>query len=124
MVLEKRSRKKTHNGQTTKITTGCGNLYVTLNEDDDGSLIEVFARLGKSGGCPQCQLEGLTRCITIGIKYGVPMSEYTKQLENINCPSPNYDGGWHLKSCPDAIAHVLRRYSLEGFNNSPDKIPE
>ena len=37
-------------GVTADVQTGCGPLYIIINEDEDGTPFEVFARLGKAGG--------------------------------------------------------------------------
>ena len=112
--MEKHKRPKVLHGETTKILTGCGNLYITINKDGDKP-VEVFATLGMAGGCERCQNEALTRCITMGLKYGVPIDEFQKQLTGIACPKPAFGGGKNGKtlSCADAIAKVLKDYTKE-----------
>ena len=111
-TMEKRDRPQWVLGVTRRVSTGCGNLYVIVNYMD-GGIGEVFAKLGKAGGCASCQLEALTKSITFGLRYGVPLKVYTDHLEGIQCPNPNWDSGKQVLSCPDAIAKVLKEVSLE-----------
>lgn len=88
---------------------------MTVNRDDNGcNPIEVFATLGKAGTCASCQLEALTRAITLGLKYGVPSEEYIEELKGIACPSraPGLKET-HCLSCADGVARVLEEYIRE-----------
>ncbi|MGC9307492.1 MAG: vitamin B12-dependent ribonucleotide reductase [Thermoplasmatota archaeon] len=96
-------------GVTRKIGTGCGNLYVTMNEDSTG-LFEVFARLGKAGGCADAQLEAIGRLISISLRSGVELKSIVRQLKGIRCPSPLLARGGPMLSCPDAVAKALEAY--------------
>ncbi len=100
-------------GKTIKKTTGCGNLYITLAGDGNGNdPIELFTRLGKSGGCSECQNEALSRCISLGLKYGIPVEEFVDELIDIQCPSPiMFPKEDKTLSCPDAIARAMRGYT-------------
>jgi len=96
-------------GVTRKIGTGCGNLYVTMNEDSSG-LFEVFARLGKAGGCADAQLEAIGRLVSIALRSGVELKSIIRQLKGIRCPSPLLARGGPMLSCPDAVAKALEAY--------------
>jgi len=103
-----RKRPVVVKGTTTRIKTGCGKLYVTLNRDDAGSPIEVFIRLGKAGGCASSQTESLGRLISILLKYGVGIEEVIKQLSGIGCHQPMFvGGGKKTLSCADAVSQAL-----------------
>jgi len=96
-------------GSTVRMLTGCGHLYVTVNVDDSGRPIEVFAYLGKAGSCMRCMLEGLTRVVTLSLKHGVPVGEVVNQLVELRCPRPlNFPRELRATSCVDAVARALR----------------
>ncbi len=101
-----RPRPRRTHGITERVRTGCGNLYVTINWDDD-DFCEVFAQMGKAGGCAACQIEAETRLISLALRSGVSPKAIIKQLSGIRCPSPSWDEGKQVLSCPDGVAKVL-----------------
>jgi len=113
--MPKAKRPKQLTATTTKVPTGCGNMNVIVTEMDNKPF-EVFCTLGKSGGCPRAFTEAIGRCISAGLRYDVPISEYVKQLKDISCPTHALEDGEKIKSCPDAIARVLNQWCCEHKN--------
>jgi ribonucleoside-diphosphate reductase alpha chain len=96
-------------GTTTKVSTGCGNLYVTINLDETGAPFELFTQMGKAGGCAASQLEAIGRLVSLGFRSGIEVKAIIEQLRNIRCPSPSWEKGQRIFSCADAIARVIEK---------------
>lgn len=112
-----RPRVRITRGATTKFHMGCGTLFVTVNRDEKG-LCEVFANLGKAGGCP-AQSEATCRVISAGLRSGVDPHELIGQLRGIRCLSAvtaRKNGEANVLSCPDAIARAI----AEGLEQDPE----
>ncbi len=104
-----RSRGEVTYGSTRKMSTGCGALYVTINQDDEG-LFEVFATMGKSGGCAASQTEAVSRLISLSLRCGIEPAQIIKQLKGVRCPNQAWEKGGRIYSCADAIAKALERH--------------
>ncbi len=106
-----RPRPEVTRGITEKVVIGCGNLYITVNYDDHG-ICEVFANLGRAGGCPS-QSEATSRLISTALRSGMDVNSIIEQLKGIRCHSTlrqrAVNGNIKVLSCPDAIGKVLEK---------------
>lgn len=106
-VLSPRERPEITKGITQKHKIGCGNLYVTVNYDNNG-ICEVFTNLGRAGGCPS-QSEATSRLVSMGLRSGIDVDVLIEQLRGIRCHSTLRQKGLKVLSCPDAIGRVLEQ---------------
>jgi ribonucleoside-diphosphate reductase alpha chain len=110
--LRPRYRPAITRGRTERMRTGEGNLYVTINEDEQG-LCEVFTTIGKAGGNAAAQSEAISRLISLCLRSGVDPREIVNQLKGISGPTPIWDSGTLILSAPDAIGKAIERYLVE-----------
>jgi hypothetical protein len=106
-----RERPSVMRGRTVQANVGCGPLYITLNEDEQGRPFEVFFKLGKSGSCQQSYLEALGVAMSVGLRYGADPRKFVDKFEGMRCPNPKMrDGsGPTTLSCADGISQGLAK---------------
>ena len=117
------SRPQLLSGETQRMDTGCGKLFVIMNDDEYGPR-EVFANMGKAGGCASSNTEALGRLISLALKKGASAQEVVEQLKGIRCHVPYGMGPNATLSCADAIGKALERRYVAGAAALGDSDPE
>lgn len=114
MSAAKRPRPKKVVGITRKIKTGCGNLFLTVNEDESG-LFELFIKFGKGGGCSSTIGESLGRLASLSFRFGGDAKEVIKQLRGIVCHQqvPAIGDNAAVLSCVDGVSQLLEQHIKE-----------
>lgn len=110
-----RQLKEGKNG-VYKLLTGCGQVTVTITDDEDGYPIRVVVeeKVGE-GGCPG-GVQYLRRSLTYILECNLDLDSYISEvMEKIICPSAKSrsikekDKVIHL-SCAKAVAFALRKH--------------
>lgn len=105
-------RPQSAHGETVKLNTGCGKLYLTVNYES-GNILEVFITTGSNGGC-LIYSEATSRLISLAIRSGVPVELIIEQLKSTHsCPSYMFAKGQGKdlakgSSCASVIANKLQ----------------
>lgn len=97
----------------------CGTLYITVNKDRDGNLVEIFTHTSKGGIC-QANLNAETRMASLALRSGVKVSEVVDQLKGISCPACTAvkakGGKVDGISCADIIAKTIEEFQNNSTN--------
>ena len=113
IAVTRPARPRLLQGETERMETGCGKLFVIMNDDELGPR-EVFANMGKAGGCAASSTEALGRLISLALKKGASASEVVEQLKGIRCHQPYGLGANAVTSCADAMGKALERRYVQG----------
>jgi ribonucleoside-diphosphate reductase alpha chain len=116
-----KARQDVIHGSTRKIRTGCGNLYVTVNEDGEGKLFEIFNQIGKAGGCAASQSEAIGRLVSLSFRSGIEPEDIIRQLKGISCHTPVWYREGKVLSCSDAVAKAIEWHLQEKEKRAKNK---
>ncbi len=101
-------RPEVLSGTTFRLRTEAGTLYVTVNTDEKGKIVEVFIQLGKAGSTTNALTEALGRVISVALQHGTPVEIILKQLQHIRAGDPvKQKNGKITDAGPDAVALAL-----------------
>lgn len=109
-IIVPKERPRVLDGKTIKIETGEGDLFVTINQDEQSEPFELFATMGKSGGFSAAQTEAIGRLISLCFRSGIEASQIIKQLKGIRSGKVMGFGPNRILSSPDGIAKALEIY--------------
>lgn len=107
---EKSNRPNVLEGKTSKHRSGCGSLFITVNELNEEPF-ELFVH-HSSGGC-QSNMEAIGRLITLALKSGINVGELIAQLDKIKCVTAAQSSKSEGNSCAQIIGMRLLKFSEE-----------
>lgn len=117
---QKRKRPAVLKGSTRKMSSPLGDVFVTINEDDEGRPFEVFVTLGKAGSIAMADAEAIGRLISLALRFGVPIGEIHRQLRGISSDRAIGFGANKVLSVPDAIAQAIELHEREKLGIQQD----
>jgi ribonucleoside-diphosphate reductase alpha chain len=120
--VEVRERPAETSGVTTALKTGCGKLYATVNEDDEG-VCEIFLNQRDGNGCRVAYNNALAMVSSMALRAGVPIKDISKAMKGQSCGKPVWDNGKLILSCPDAIGkHLDKEQEFQEFKESLEPV--
>ena len=111
--IQPRPRPAVTSGFTEKVRIGCGNLYITVNYDENG-ICEVFTNTGRAGGCPS-QSEATARLTSVAIRSGMDPKEIDHPAQGDPLPL--------LPSAAGRARHLLPRRHRQGPGKGAQGLP-
>ena len=111
----------TTHGNTYCKKCACGTLYITLNKDSAGNIVESFVQTSKGGIC-QANIGAVNRLISLNLRSGVKVDEIIDQLSGITCKActsliargEKLDG----ISCSDIMSKTLAEFYKQGTDDN------
>jgi len=103
-MMVKQGRPQALKSTTVEVPCPCGRIYVHVSFNQDEKPFEVFARLGKSGGCGAAVTSAITVTASIALRSGTDPLDIAQGLIGTSCHRPTVlDGERKITSCADAI---------------------
>lgn len=115
-------RPKVIQGETYKVRSGCGKLYITINEGVNGNPYEIFIQSDGAGGC-EAGNQALGRIISTALRNDVPVRSIIKQLRKVKCAAAMKNEFSEGKSCADIIGKVLLESIPDDDEEYEDLVP-
>lgn len=103
-------------GRTIKVPSPYGTVFVTVNENGEGTPFEIFLNVGKCGSDIAADAEAIGRLCSLFLRLPSTVTEVEKvemiirHLKGIGGSKEVGNEGQKIRSVPDAVALALRLY--------------
>ena len=119
-------RPKIRAGVTYEVATAHGNVFITVNRDDENNVFEVFNVGAKGGNVNSANLEAIGRLISLALQKCVSIADISDALINIGDGRVSWDRlhpddkkSVPILSIPDAIGQVLHKFYVSTEEVAP-----
>jgi ribonucleoside-diphosphate reductase alpha chain len=128
IILRKRPSVLT--GQTHRIATPLGHAFISINEDVEGNIFEVFINVGHAGSDITADAEAIGRLISL--TFRIP-SDYSSdqtaqkvisQLRGIGGSGSTGFGAERVRSLADAVAKAIERHQASKVKVEEEEVEE
>jgi ribonucleoside-diphosphate reductase alpha chain len=108
-------------GRTHKIKTPLGTAFISINEDNEGNIFEVFINVGRAGSDITADAEAMGRLISLAFRIPSDYSpdqvaqKVISQLRGIGGSSSTGFGPNRVRSLADAVAKAIEQHQATKF---------
>ncbi|MFT4262929.1 MAG: vitamin B12-dependent ribonucleotide reductase [Nocardioides sp.] len=104
---------KSRVSRTTSFTVGGAEGYMTSGAHDDGTLGEIFLKLGKQGSTLAGVMDAFSIAVSIGLQYGVPLETYVSKFTNLRFEPAGLTDDPDVRMSQSLMDYVFRRLALD-----------
>ncbi|TFV86827.1 vitamin B12-dependent ribonucleotide reductase [Blastococcus sp. CT_GayMR16] len=110
--VRKRLPKK-RTSVTTSFSVAGAEGYMTAGMYDDGSLGEVFLKLGKQGSTLAGVMDAFSIGISIALQHGVPLETYIQKFTNMRFEPAGMTDDPDIRLAQSVMDYIFRRLALD-----------
>jgi ribonucleoside-diphosphate reductase alpha chain len=107
-------------GHRHRFTIGGSKGYLMMNEYPDGTLGEVFLKLGKTGSTVAGLIDGFTQLLSLALQYGVPLDKMIRSFVHTKFDPAGYTDNPNIRftdSLYDYLFKILDTRYYDGSNS-------
>jgi len=104
---------KSRPSRTTSFNVGGAEGYMTAGAYNDGSLGEVFLKLGKQGSTLAGVMDAFSIAVSIGLQYGVPLQTFVEKFMNLRFEPAGMTDDPDLRMAQSMLDYIFRRLALD-----------
>ncbi|MGA4668274.1 vitamin B12-dependent ribonucleotide reductase [Propionibacteriaceae bacterium Y1923] len=109
----RRRLPKSRDSRTTSFSVGGAEGYLTSSRYEDGSLGEIFLKLGKQGSTLAGVMDAFSLAISVALQYGVPLETYVQKFTNMKFEPAGMTDDADIRIAQSLIDYVFRRLALD-----------
>jgi ribonucleoside-diphosphate reductase alpha chain len=110
--VRKRLPKK-RTSMTTSFSVAGAEGYMTAGMYEDGSLGEVFLKLGKQGSTLAGVMDAFSIGISIALQHGVPLETYIQKFTNMRFEPAGMTDDPDIRIAQSVMDYIFRRLALD-----------
>ena len=104
---------KSRPSQTTSFSVAGAEGYMTAGSYEDGSLGEVFLKLGKQGSTLAGVMDAFSIAISIALQYGVPLEAFVSKFVNMRFEPAGMTDDPDIRLSQSIMDYIFRRLALD-----------
>ncbi|MGY1619629.1 vitamin B12-dependent ribonucleotide reductase [Geodermatophilus sp. SYSU D00691] len=110
--VRKRLPKK-RTSMTTSFSVAGAEGYMTAGMYEDGSLGEVFLKLGKQGSTLAGVMDAFSIALSIALQHGVPLETYIQKFTNMRFEPAGMTDDPDIRIAQSVMDYIFRRLALD-----------
>jgi ribonucleoside-diphosphate reductase alpha chain len=110
--VRKRLPKK-RTSVTTSFSVAGAEGYMTAGMYEDGSLGEVFLKLGKQGSTLAGVMDAFSIAVSIALQYGVPLETFVQKFTNLKFEPAGLTDDPDIRMAQSIMDYIFRRLALD-----------